>query len=210
MAEDPLADKAFAAGLVQPDSTTCGSSVLVVSRMLNDASYAAFLVNGADPATGHQEPGTVQDRFAEQTLAMHRLTSGMRDSGGGMQLPWPSALGTRPWAVAREMTNQAGRKGVPYAARLVLPTSSARSAAFDRLVDLARDGLASPLYVGNRWSPRHVVLVLPGDEGDEGDDAVLIYDPASGRRYPIARAAFVGADLDVAGWSTPWVLVAPS
>jgi hypothetical protein len=49
--------------------------------------------------------------------------------------------------------------------------------------------------------------VLPGDEAD---DAALIYDPASGRRYPIARAAFVGADLDVAGWSTPWVLVAPS
>ena len=207
MAEDPLADKAFAAGLVQPDATTCGSSVLVVSHMLNDASYAAFLVNGANPATGQQEPGTVRDRFTEQTLAMHRLTSGMRDSGGGLQLPWPSALGTRPWAVAREMTNRTGRKGVRYTARPVLPTSASRGAAFDRLVTLAREGLATPLYVGNRWSPRHVVLVLPADEGD---DAVLIYDPASGRRYPIGRAAFVRADLDVAGWSTPWVVVAPA
>jgi hypothetical protein len=207
MTEDPLADKAFAAGLVQPDPTTCGSSVLVVSRMLNDASYAAFLVNGANPATGQQEPGTVQERFSEQTLAMHRLTSGMRDSGGGLQLPWPSALGTRPWAVAREMTHQAGRKGVQYAARPLLPTASSRTAAFDRLAALARDGLASPLYVGNRWSPRHVVLVLPTDQGD---DAVLIYDPASGRRYPVGRAGFVGADLDVAGWSTPWVVVTPS
>ena len=207
MAEDPLADEAFAAGLVQPDPTTCGSSVLVVARMLNDASYAAFLVNGADPATGQQVPGTVRDRFAEQTLAMHRLTSGMRDSGGALQVPWPGALGTRPWALAREMTNQAGRKGVRYSARLVLPTSPSRTAAFDRVRALARDAQASPLYVGNRWSPRHVVLVLPGDEGA---DAVLIYDPAGGRRYPIRRPAFVGADLDVAGWSTPWVVVTPA
>ena len=93
-----------------------------------------------------------------------------------------------------------------YSARLVLPTASSRSSAFDRLVAFARDGLAVPLYVGNRWSPRHVVLVLPGDEGP---DSVLIYDPARGRRYPIRRTAFVGADLDVAGWSTPWVVVSP-
>jgi hypothetical protein len=205
--ENPLADKAFAAGLVQPDPTTCGSSVLVVSRMLNDASYAAFLVDGTDPATGQEGPGTVQSRFAEQTLAMHRLTSGARDSGGGLQLPWPSALGTRPWAVAREMTHQAGRKGVRYAARPVLPTGSARTAAFDRLASLAAEGLATPLYVGNAWSPRHVVLVL---STEAGRDEVLIYDPARGRRYPITRDDFVGARLDVAGWSTPWVVVTPA
>jgi hypothetical protein len=205
--EEDLAQVALDAGLVQPDPTTCGSSVLVVSRMLNDRSYAAFLVNGADPATGQTEPGTVRDRFAEQALAMHRLTSGLRDSGGGLQMPWPSALGTRPWALAREMTNQAGRKGTTYVARPVLPTASSRGTAFDRLVALAAQGVAVPLYVGNRWSPRHVVLVLPQDEGS---DAVLLYDPASGRRYRIGRDAFVGAHLDVAGWSTPWLVVTPA
>jgi hypothetical protein len=105
------------------------------------------------------------------------------------------------------MSSQSGKPGVKYAARLVLPTSSSRSSAFTRLATCARDGIAVPLYVGNRWSPRHVVLVLPGDEGP---DAVRIYDPARGRRYPISRDDFVGADLDVAGWSAPWVVVSPS
>ena len=110
------------------------------------------------------------------------------------------------WALAREMTSQSGKPGVGYSARLVLPTSSSRSGAFTRMVACARDGLAVPLYVGNRWSPRHVVLVLPGDEGP---DSVLVYDPARGRRYPVTRDDFVGAALDVAGWSSPWVVVTP-
>jgi hypothetical protein len=61
------------------------------------------------------------------------------------------------------------------------------------------------LFVGNRWSPRHVVLVLP--DGDTKPGAVRIYDPASGRRYPIGSSDFAAARLDVAGWQVPWVTV---
>lgn len=45
-----FADQALGAVLVQPDQTTCGASVLVVARMLNDEAYAVCLVNGSNPA----------------------------------------------------------------------------------------------------------------------------------------------------------------
>jgi hypothetical protein len=180
--------------------------VLVVARLLDDPSYAAFLVNGVNPASGDSEPGTLEDRFRQQSLAMHRLTSGFKDTGGGWQIPWPRALGTPPWALAREMTNEAGRKRTRYRALPILPRQ--RSSTFRRISSLAGAGHVVPLYVGNRWSPRHVVLVLPAAGEPQGD--VRIYDPASGRRYPIAAADFVAARLDVAAWQVPWSVVVPT
>lgn len=195
-------ERALSSGLVQPDPTTCGSSVLVVSRMLHDPDYAEAMVEGTKPLTGGG--GSLEERFAQEALAMHRRTSGTKDAAGHLQLPWPSALGTRPWALAREMSHQSGERGTTYVARLILPNQ--RSSAFDRIAGLAAAGRALPLYVGNRWSPRHVVLVLPGSEGD---GRVRIYDPASGRRYPITADDFAKGELDVAGWKVPWVIVVP-
>lgn len=199
-----LADRALASGLVQPDPTTCGSSVLVVARMLHDPAYAGFLVNGAPTAAG-APAGSVEDRFAQEALAMHRTTSKAKDSGGGWQVPWPKALGTQPWALAGEMTRQAGQPGLTYVVRPILPNQ--RASTFTAIARLAKAGHAVPLYVGNTWSPRHVVLVLPGASGD---DEVRIYDPASGRRYPIGADDFARARLDVAGWKVPWVVIAPT
>jgi hypothetical protein len=161
----------------------------------------------AGPGTFTGGPsGTLRDRFRDQALAMHRLTSGFKDSRGGWQLPWPTALGTQPWALAREMTLRAGVPGKKYAAQPIPPAG--RSRTFDRLASQARQGYALPLYVGNRWSPRHVVLVLPTDETSV--DEVPIYDPASGRRYMIEADDFAAAHLDVAGWEVPWVVVVPT
>jgi hypothetical protein len=206
VAESSLANRALASGLVQPDQTTCGSCVLVVARMLNDPSYAAFLVNGANPATGQRAAGTLQVRFQQQAMSMHRLTSGFKDSEGVWQLPWPRALGTQPWAVAREMTHRAGATGKRYVARPIL--RSQRSRIFKQIASLAGTGNAIPLYVGNRWSPRHVVLVLPADGPQQNE--VLIYDPASGRRYPIDADDFSAGRLRVAGWQVPWAVVVPT
>lgn len=197
MADEGTVEQALAAGLVQPDQTTCGSCVLVVARMLNDPSYAKSFVGG---------PGAVQRRFRDEALAMHRLTSGFKDRGGGWQVPWPTSLGTQPWALAREMTNEAGEKGKRYSARPVLPGQGSR--AFGPLSTLARAGHVVPLYVGNRWSPRHVVLVLASEGYPKGQ--VRIYDPASGDRYPIEEGDFSAGRLDVAGWQVPWVVVRPA
>lgn len=198
MAISPLAEQALASGLVQPDPTTCGSCVLVVARLLHDPPYAKAMVDG-------EGSGTLQDRFEKQALAMHRLTSKFKDSGDGWQLPWPKALGTQPWALAREMTNEAGEKGKKYTAVPILPRQRERS--FQRVARLAGAGHAVPLFVGNRWAPRHVVLVLPSDEPTK--DEVRIYDPASGERYLITESDFSAAHLDVAGWQVPWLVVPP-
>ena len=196
------ADRALASGLVQPDPTTCGSSVLVVARMLADPAYAAFVADGANALAGVSAEGDAQDRFAREALAMHRATSRMRGAGGLLQVPWPTALGTQPWALAAEM----GRTGTPYAVKPILPNQ--RASTFRSVAALAAAGRAVPLYVGNRWSPRHVVLVLP--DAAATDQQVRIYDPASGQRYPVSEADFVAARLDVAGWRVPWVVVVPT
>ena len=41
--------------------------------------------------------------FAGSVLALHRQLTGA-SAFGRAQLPWPRALGTPPWAVARAMT----------------------------------------------------------------------------------------------------------
>ena len=66
-------------------------------------------------------------------------------------------------------------------------------------------GHAVPLYVGSRALPRHVVLVVGGD-----DAALTAYDPATGGRTTLTRAAFVRGDLRISGWSEPWFSVVPA
>jgi len=199
---DDLVDQALDSGLVQPDQTTCGSSVLVVAHMFSDPSYAAFMANGSAPMAGGTA-GTVQGRFRQAALAMHGLTSGMRAPSGGFQLPWPSALGTQPWSLAREMTTLTGRT---YQVQPIWPGQ--RSRTFSKVSSLARSGVLVPLFVGSRWTPRHVVLALPSD--DLPEDQVMIYDPASGRRYPITAGDFAAGRLDVAGWQMPWAAITPT
>ena len=175
--------------------------MLVVARILTDPSYAAFVADGSHALAGVSAAGGPQDRFAREALAMHRATSRARGAAGRLQVPWPTSLGTQPWALATEL----GRAGTPYAVRPILPAR--RASVFDEVAALAAAGHAVPLYVGNRWSPRHVVLVLPGVAGP---DEVRVYDPASGRRYPISAADFAAGHLDVAGWEIPWVAVVPA
>ena len=194
MTPEELTDRAFAAGLVQPDRRTCGAATLVAARMVNDPAFAAYLVDGAGER--------IAERFRAAALAMHRRTSSTLGAGPRMQLPWPRALGTSPWALVRQLDTVAGVPGTRYGARLVLPHQRPR--AFDAVCAAVAAGYASPLYVGNRLSPRHVVLGTRTTPR-----GLVVYDPAQGRRYPITRADFVGARLDVAGWRVPWLVVLP-
>ena len=74
-------------------------------------------------------------------------------------------------------------------------------AAYDELVGLTRP---AALYVGNAWLPRHVVLVLEGDEA-----RLRVYEPASGRVVTVPRDRFVDDALALAGWDTRWFSVLP-
>jgi hypothetical protein len=179
-------------GLRQPDRRSCGASALVAARMLVDAEYAAAMT----PAV-----------FAHDTLATHRRVTGV--TGHGLQLPWPRALGTPPWAVARELSalTSPGTPPTRYATGLAVLRPGA---AFDRARTAVRSGRAVALYVGDRWSPRHVVLALPAAPSVPAVPHLRVYEPSSGRVVDVARDAATGHRLGLAGWDRLWLVVTPS
>lgn len=172
----------FAQPLVQPDQRTCGAAVLVVAHMLHDEDHATYVDSVAD--------------FEQETLTLHRRITGAVDARGRAQLPWPRALGTPPWSVARELS---AITGTTYRPRPVLPWN--RTASIATIEAAARAGHLVPLYVGNRWLPRHVVLLL--------DYRLRAYDPARGGLVRIDPARFVAGSLLLSGWTHPWLAVLP-
>lgn len=192
------------AGWVQPDRRTCGSACLVVARALGDASYAAWLETG-EVAGRPRDLRTPGRRFADEVLATHVRTNRWADASGRLRWAWPRRLGTTPWALARELTATGGTTppGTGHRVRTVSPRR--RGEAYDVVARAVGHGHAIPLYVGNRLLPRHVVLVVDGDEA-----ALTAYDPSSGRGVRLPREAFVRGDLRVAGWSEPWFAVLPT
>ncbi len=137
-----------------------------------------------------------QDTFAHEAATLHRRVTSLADTAGGWQVPWPRALGTPPWAVARELRLLTG---VPYAVRVV----RLRRRAWSSLGRVAPDRPAA-VFVGHRLLPRHVVLVTEVD-----DDHARTYEPASGLDLRVPRARWDDGDLRLAGWDRPWLVVSP-
>ena len=182
--------------LVQPDNHSCGPASLVVARALRDEGYARLLADGVHPATGWSLEGDVPQRFAAETLAMHRRITGPIDLGGRLQIPWPRAFGTPFWAVARQLSAGSDR----YRARPALsglPISRVRSAV--------AAGLPVPAYVGDLWSPRHVVLIV----GAEPYGGLRVYDPARGRVLSLSAAELEQGALPFGRWNRAWFVVLP-
>jgi hypothetical protein len=173
----------FPDGLRQPDRRSCGAACLVVAHALHHPGYAALV----------DSPGT----FRTEVLAMHRRVTSPADVTGRAQLPWPQALGTPPWAVARQLEGSTGRDHDTTVVRAADPGST--------YATLAAGGMPAALYVGQAWLPRHVVLVLEADA-----DALRVYEPAGGRVERVPRASFLAGTLDLGGWDVPWFLVAPA
>ncbi len=170
-------------GLSQPDQRSCGPSSLVAARILIDPAYAAT-----------QNPHA----FAGTVLDLHRQLTGA-SAFGRAQLPWPRALGTPPWAVARAMSSYAG---VPYRTRVV--RFGGRAGVFDTIVEAVSTERPCPLYVGDRI-PRHVVLAVASV-----DDGIQVYNPGRGSVDVMTRDAFVSGKLTTIGrWHTPWFAVVP-
>jgi hypothetical protein len=169
-------------GLSQPDQRSCGPSSLVAAHILLDPAYAAT-----------QNPHA----FAGSVLDLHRQLTGA-SAFGRAQLPWPRALGTPPWAVARAMSEYAG---VRYSTTVV-PFHD-RAKLFARL-SAAVAIRPAPLYVGDRI-PRHVVLAVAPTA-----DGVQVYNPAHGTLAKMTRADFVARKLTTFGrWTRPWFVVLP-
>ena len=168
------------AGLVQPDATSCGSSVLVAMEWLRTAT--------APPA------------FAADVLAMRRRTNAAVDRAGRVQLPWPAALGTRPAALIRQLGTDWAHG---WANRVVDPFDPGR--AYDAIVACLATHTPVPLYIGEGSWMQHIVLVVGAS-----DDLLDIYDPACGEVLRRTRRSFETAQLRVAGWDQPWLVILPS
>ena len=177
------ATRLLAAHPRQPDRRSCGASVLVVERALRDEGYAHLLL-----------AGDLEARFRAEALGMHRRTTGLVSLAGRLQLPWPRALGTPPWAVAGQLAPSRGRQVVRWAWR--------RRPLLDRIVAQVDRGQTVPLFVGSRWLPRHVVLVVGSDAG-----RLSIYEPHRGRVQSVPTRDFLDGTLDLAGWPRPWCAV---
>lgn len=168
--------------LQQPDRRSCGAASLVMARRLVHARYAGLV--------------TDQTTFAHEAATLHRRVTSLIDTGGGWQVPWPRALGTPPWAAARELGLLTG---LPYTVRIV----RRRRHVWPHLQDVGPERPAV-VFVGDRFLPRHVVLVTGVD-----DAGATTYEPASGLTLDVARARWERGDLALAGWDRPWLVVSP-
>ena len=166
------------ADLKQPDSVSCGPTSVVAARLL-------------------LEPSWRPTELAAEIARTHRRLTSLRDGAGGSQLPWPRALGTPPWAVARALSRLSGEQVRPMLAR------RRPEAAYDELV---RRVATRPVavYLGSRWLPRHVVLAFAAT-GDA--TAVRVFDPARGALVTVANGRWRRHEVGVAGWSHFWAVV---
>jgi hypothetical protein len=147
---------------------------------------------------------------------MHARVTGPVDAAGRLQVPWPRALGTPPWAVARQLSATSGSAsvggsattgGLPRVDHGVVRAWPGRGVLLDRIVAATAEGRPVPVYVGNRWAPRHVVLFLSGSAGR--GDGLRCYDPARGWVVDLDRQAFVRGRLGLGRWDRPWFAVLP-
>ncbi|WP_205475247.1 hypothetical protein [Nocardioides sp. SYSU D00038] len=190
-------------GLRQPDQRSCGAACLVAARMVVDPDYAELVNDGRHPVTGLTLPGTPAERFGDETLAMHRRVTGLVDVQGALQLPWPRVVGTPPWAVARQLSATSG-PGLPAVDHDVHVTLGDLGGWYDRVLAAVTDGRPVPLYVGDRWLPRHVVLAVGGNPRD-----LRVHDPARGAVVAVPRRSFETRRLPFGRWTRPWFVVLP-
>lgn len=191
----------------QQSPTTCGSACATVARMLVDAPFARWITAGEGSPVPGAEGDSPAERFAAWERTVHARTNGWWGPRGSLALGWPRLLGTPPWGLKHELEHGAARAGTRYRMLSVRAHSQeSLRARYRRLIDLVVEGEPAVLYVGNRWLPRHVTLVLPGDRRS----TLHVYEPASGTVLLLDEDAFAQRRLALGGWSVPWILVQPT
>ena len=138
-----------------------------------------------------------QATFAHEASTLHRRITSLADTAGGWQVPWPRAIGTPPWAVARELRLLTGVRYVVRPVRL-------RRRVWPHLQQVTA-GRPAAVFVGDRVLPRHVVLVT-----GVADGRARTYEPASGLVVHVGRDRWERGDLGLAGWDRPWFVISPA
>lgn len=167
----------------QPDRRSCGAAVAVMAEALRNDGYARRLLAGGE------------DEFDREVRAMHRRITGPVDATGAIQTPWLRTIGTPPWALVRQV-GRSSIRGRVVTARL------RPGRAWSAMTTSLAAGALVPAYVGSRWLPRHVVLVV-----EPFDDAVRAYEPSSGRVVRVTRDEWVEGRVLLAGWRQPWFVI---
>jgi hypothetical protein len=183
----------------QQSSTTCGSACLAVARMLANPPFAEWMRVG-DPGSGV----SALARFTAYEQVVASRTNGLVGAHGRLQLPWPRALGTPPGGALHELEWGASDPAADY--ELLWVRGQRRSslvAAYDQLRRCVEPGRPALLYVGDRWLPRHVVLVLPPTGGADLD----VYEPSVGTVVGLDGEAFTARRLALGGWDLPWAVI---
>ena len=181
--------------LTQTDATTCGPTCLLAARLLLAPGERRAVTGELAQEMATSEPGR-EGRHLMSLLSRHqlRIQRGMNVHGLGV-LPWPKALGSTPWSVARQMTEIAeacalGRSRRCYTVRWV----SDHGPAWCSEVALIREVLAGGLPV---------ILVTGGPLVLDHDAEV---DPTAGarRRASLARTPAVPRHYVLA---LPWQII---
>lgn len=167
----------------QPDQRSCGAAVAVMAEALRNDTYARRLLAGGD------------EEFDREVRAMHRRITGPVDATGAIQVPWLRAIGTPPWALARQL-GRSSTRGRVVTARF------RPGRAWAAMNTSLRGGALVPAYVGSRWLPRHVVLAV-----EPLDDAVRMYEPGSGRVVRVTREEWIDGRLLLGAWREPWCVI---
>lgn len=180
--------------MTQMDPTTCGATCLLAARALaghEPASWAA----GASGAGGATDSGAGAPSPEELAQAQRSIQRSLNHRAIARLAPWPSALGSTPWSLARELARLTGRR---YRVRWTRDTGRAFPEALEDARAHLADGLPVLLLTGGPllrppaepagWRgraravvaagpaiPRHYVLALPW-----GGAAPATADPAAG------------------------------
>ena len=126
---------------------------------------------------------------------MHRRITGLADTSGRPQVPWPRKFGTPPWAVARQLSATPAADGstTAYAwhvARTSLPS------AYERLLDSTAAGRVAAIFIGSTWLPRPGCG--PRRRGAVGSLCRSTTPPVDGSA-PLTASRSLDSHIDIAG-----------